>query len=44
MVAKLPANSAKALAPYIRQNMKFFIAKVNLAEQAKTGFSMLRPL
>jgi hypothetical protein len=24
--------------------MKFFVAKVNLAEQAKTGFSMLRPL
>lgn len=41
---RIPANSAKALAPYIRQNMKFFVAKVNLAEQAKTGFTMLRPL
>ena len=41
---RIPANSAKALAPYIRQNMKFFVAKVNLAEQAKTGFQMLRPL
>ncbi len=41
---KIPANSAKALAPYIRQNMKFFVAKVNLAEQAKTGYTMLRPL
>lgn len=41
---RIPPNSAKALAPYIRQNMKFFVAKVNLAEQAKTGFTMLRPL
>ena len=41
---KIPANSAKALAPYIRQNLKFFVAKVNLAEQAKTGYQMLRPL
>lgn len=41
---RIPANSAKALAPYIRQNMKFFVAKVNLAEQAKSGFTMLRPL
>ncbi len=41
---RIPPNSAKALAPYIRQNMKFFVAKVNLKEQAKTGFQMLRPL
>ena len=41
---RIPKNSANALAPYIRQNMKFFVAKVNLTEQAKTGFNMLRPL
>lgn len=41
---RIPKNAAQALAPYIRQNMKFFVAKVNLAEQAKTGFQMLRPL
>ena len=41
---RIPKNSAQALAPYIRQNMKFFVAAVNLAEQAKTGFQMLRPL
>ena len=41
---RIPKNSAKALAPYIRQNMKFFVAAVNLEEQAKTGFTMLRPL
>lgn len=41
---RIPKNSATALTPYIRQNMKFFVAKVNLAEQAKTGFTLLRPL
>jgi hypothetical protein len=40
----IPAKASKALQPYIRQNLKFFVAKVNLAEQAKTGFSYLRPL
>src|SRR5216683_4758578 len=40
----IPAKASKALQPYIRQNLKFFLAKVNLAEQAKTGFSYLRPL
>jgi hypothetical protein len=32
------------LASYLKQNMKFFVAKVNLAEQSKLGFSYLRPL
>lgn len=41
---KLPKGASKALAPYIKQNMKFFVAKVNLDEQAKTGFSFLRPI
>jgi hypothetical protein len=41
---KLPAGASRALAPYIRQGLKFFVAKVNLAEQAKTGFGYLRPL
>ncbi|MEP6942524.1 MAG: DUF2330 domain-containing protein [Betaproteobacteria bacterium] len=40
----IPAKASRALQPYIRQNLKFFVAKVNLAEQAKTGFSYLRPL
>src|SRR5215471_10421385 len=40
----IPSNARKALQPYVRQNLKFFVAKVNLAEQAKTGFSYLRPL
>ena len=32
------------LGSYIKQNMRFFVAKVNLKEQAKLGFSYLRPL
>jgi hypothetical protein len=40
----IPAKASKALQPYIRQNLKFFVAKVNLAEQAKVGFAYLRPL
>lgn len=41
---RIPAGAAKALAPYIRQQQKFFVARVNLGEQAKTGLVHLRPL
>jgi hypothetical protein len=41
---RIPANASRALQPYVRQGLRFFVAKVNLAEQAKTGFSYLRPL
>ena len=41
---RIPQRASAALQPYIRQNMKFFVAKVNLAEQAKTGVAYLRPL
>jgi hypothetical protein len=41
---RIPPKAAHALAPYIRQDMKFFVAKVNLKEQQKTGFQYLRPL
>ena len=41
---RIPAGASKALKPYVRQNLKFFVARVNLTEQAKTGFSYLRPL
>jgi hypothetical protein len=41
---RIPRGASAALKPYIRQNMKFFVAKVNLKEQAKTGFTNLRPL
>src|SRR5204863_3832151 len=40
----IPAGASAVLGSYIRQNMKFFVAKVNLGEQAKLGFNYLRPL
>lgn len=41
---KIPAGASAALKPYIKQGMKFFVAKVNLARQAQSGYTMLRPL
>jgi len=41
---RIPAGASNVLMSYIRQNMKFFVAKVNLAEQSKLGYSMLRPI
>ena len=40
----IPKGASQALAPYIKQKMKFFVAKVNLEEQTKTGLTYLRPL
>lgn len=40
----VPANAAPVLGSYIRQNMKFFVARVNLREQAKLGYNFLRPI
>ena len=40
---QLPQGASELLKPYIRQQMKFLIAKVNLAEFHKNGGS-LRPL
>jgi hypothetical protein len=41
---RIPAGASSVLNSYIKQNLKFFVAKVNLKEQAKLGFSMLRPI
>ena len=41
---RIPAGATDVLTSYIRQNMRFFVAKVNLAEQAKLGYSTLRPI
>ena len=41
---KIPRGASELLRPYIRQNMKFFVAKVNLEEFDKTGSQFLRPL
>ena len=41
---KIPKGASAALKPYINQGMKFFVAKVNLKEQTRLGYSTLRPL
>jgi hypothetical protein len=41
---RVPAGASRVLATYLKQGMKFFVAKVNLAEQEKLGFRYLRPL
>jgi hypothetical protein len=41
---RIPSRASAALQPYIRQDMKFFVAKVNLEEQKGTGVQYLRPL
>jgi len=41
---KIPPGAPPVLASYLAQNMRFFVAKVNIGEQAKLGFNYLRPL
>ena len=41
---KIPVGASEILASYLKQNMRFFVAKVNLKEQTKLGFTYLRPL
>ncbi len=41
---KIPDGAEEVLASYIKQNTKFFVAKVNLAAQDRLGFGYLRPL
>lgn len=41
---KIPRGAKQLLKPYIRQKLKFFVAKVNLDEFDKAGFQSLRPL
>ncbi|MBD1838719.1 DUF2330 domain-containing protein [Coleofasciculus sp. FACHB-64] len=41
---KIPRGAKQLLQPYIRQNMKFFVAKVNLKEFQSSGSQFLRPL
>ncbi len=41
---KIPQGASRLLKPYIRQNLKFFVAKVNLEEFDKNEFQSLRPL
>ncbi|MEQ1795759.1 MAG: DUF2330 domain-containing protein [Nitrospira sp.] len=41
---KIPTGASAVLHSYLKQNMKFFVAKVNLGEQTKLGLTHLRPL
>jgi hypothetical protein len=41
---RIPAGASRVLGSYLKQGMRFFVAKVNLDEQSKLGFTYLRPL
>jgi hypothetical protein len=41
---RVPSGASRVLSSYLRQGMKFFVARVNLAEKARLGFTYLRPL
>jgi hypothetical protein len=41
---QIPTGASEVLKPYIRQNMKFFVAKVDLKEFDRIGQSFLRPI
>ncbi|MEM6753378.1 MAG: DUF2330 domain-containing protein [Cyanobacteria bacterium P01_C01_bin.38] len=41
---KIPRGAKRLLKPYIRQKMKFFVAKVNLEKFDEKGYQKLRPL
>lgn len=41
---KIPPRADEVLEPYIKNNLKFFVAKVNLKNYDKEGFNKLRPL
>jgi hypothetical protein len=41
---KIPTGAKEVLEPYIKSNMKFFVAKVNLGEYTNNGAVPLRPI
>ncbi|MEL7185256.1 MAG: DUF2330 domain-containing protein [Pseudomonadota bacterium] len=41
---KLPRGAKPVIDSYLKQDMRFFVAKVNLEEQSKLGYQYLRPL
>ncbi len=41
---KIPQGAKELLKPYIRQKLKFFVAKVNLEKFETSGFTKLRPI
>ncbi|HEV2845466.1 MAG TPA: DUF2330 domain-containing protein [Thermoanaerobaculia bacterium] len=41
---RIPKGVSGVLGSYLKQGMKFFVARVNLEEQSKLGFTYLRPI
>jgi len=41
---RIPRGARSVVDSYLKQNMRFFVARVNLEEQAKLGYSYLRPI
>ena len=41
---KLPRGAERVVDSYLKQDMRFFVAKVNLEEQSKLGYQYLRPI
>jgi len=41
---RIPKGAKRVVDSYLRQDMRFFVAKVNLDEQSRLGYSRLRPL
>jgi len=41
---KIPRGARKVVDSYLKQDMRFFVAKVNVEEQSKLGYQYLRPL
>jgi hypothetical protein len=40
----IPKGASELLSPYIKQKLKFFVAKIDLKEFDKSGYQLLRPL
>jgi hypothetical protein len=41
---RIPRGADKVVGSYLKQGMRFFVARVNVEEQRKTGYTFLRPL
>ncbi len=41
---RIPRGAGRVVGSYLKQDMRFFVAKVNVEEQKKSGYTYLRPL
>jgi len=41
---RMPRGASRIVDSYLRQDMRFFVARVNITEQARLGYRYLRPL